>query len=254
MLCFRHKDKPGVIVRWWTFRAGLGPEPNYTLLRTPRRPVSIPSGGSVFDFRGIKHYATIPLFAWDCISVILRGSLRLGHLFRGFQLLHGVLAVLMAFGFFIFWARTRFWLPKYAHILAAIGLLVGVWCVSTTPEDAPINKAGSLGKFLFALAVPAMVYFFFVFYGGQRAAMKYKPKTATEIADLIERFVNGKSLYPQEWNDFVESRHPDGKLDLYRKRCDELDPQVNCPDPQDAKALAELRRMVDELRSLSPVA
>ena len=176
-----------------------------------------------------------------------------GHLFRGFQFLHAVVLALSALGFFIFWARTRFLLPKYAHILAAIGLLVGVWCVSITPEDAPINKAGPFGKFLLALAVPAMVYFFFVFYGGQRAAIKYKGKTATEIADLIERFINGKSLYPQEWNDFVESKHPDRKLDLYRKRCDELDPQVNCPDPQDAKAFTELRRMVDELRSLSPL-
>lgn len=90
-----------------------------------------------------------------------------------------------------------------------------------------------------------------MFYGGQRAAIKNKAKTATEIADLVERFINGKSLYPQEWNDFVEGRQPDRKLDLYRKRCEELDSQVNCPEPQDAKALAELRRMVDELRSPS---
>lgn len=54
-----------------------------------------------------------------------------GNLFKGFQFLHAVLLVLSAAGFFIFWARTRFWLPKYAHVLAAIGLLVGIWCVST---------------------------------------------------------------------------------------------------------------------------
>jgi hypothetical protein len=98
-----------------------------------------------------------------------------------------------------------------------------------------------------------MVYFFFVFYGGQRAAIKYKPRTAAEIADLIERFLNGRSLYPQEWNDFVECRLTDKKLDLYRKRCNELDPHVNCDDLQEAKPLAELRRMVDELRSLSAI-
>jgi len=77
---------------------------------------------------------------------------------------------LSAIGFFIFWARTRFWLPKYAHILAAIGLVVGLWCVSNTPNDAPINKGGPTARLLSALALPAMVYFFFVFYGGQQAA------------------------------------------------------------------------------------
>jgi hypothetical protein len=175
----------------------------------------------------------------------------LGHFFKGFQFLHAALLILSAIGFFIFWVRTRFWLPKYAHILGLIGLLVGVWCVSKTPEDAPINKAGPIGKFLLAIAVPAMVYFFFVFYGGQRAAIKHKAKTAKDIADLIERFLNGTSLYPQEWNDFVESRHTDSMLDSYRKRCEELDPVINCPGPQDAKALAELRSIVEQLRGRS---
>jgi hypothetical protein len=44
---------------------------------------------------------------------------------------------LSAVGFFIFWARTRFWLPKYAHILAAIGLLVGLECLEA------ISKLGT---------------------------------------------------------------------------------------------------------------
>jgi hypothetical protein len=81
-----------------------------------------------------------------------------GHLFKGFQFFHAVLLVLSAVAFFIFWVRTRFWLPKYAHLLAAIGLLVGVWSISITPEDAPINKHGPVAKFLFALVLPAMVY------------------------------------------------------------------------------------------------
>ncbi len=89
----------------------------------------------------------------------------LRQLFAGFQILHVVLLIGGAIGLFVFWMRTRFWLPKYAHILAAIALLVGVWCVSITPKDAPINKAGTIGKALLALAVPAMVYFFFLFYG-----------------------------------------------------------------------------------------
>ena len=103
----------------------------------------------------------------------------LGQLFRGFQLLHGVLLALSAIGFFVFWARTRFWLPRYAHILAAIGLVVGVWCVSNMPDDAPINKEGPTAKFLSALILPAIVYFFFVFYGGQRAAFKRRFERST---------------------------------------------------------------------------
>jgi len=104
----------------------------------------------------------------------------LGQLLRGFQFLHFVLLALSAVGFFIFWTRTRFWLPKYARILAAVGLVVGVWCASSTPDDAPINKAGPTGKFLLALAVPAIVYFFFVFYGGQRAAFKSRFEKPTQ--------------------------------------------------------------------------
>ena len=175
----------------------------------------------------------------------------LPNLFTDFRVLHGVLLALAAVGFFIFWARTRFWLPKYAHILAAIGLAVGIWCVSNVTDDAPISKHGPVLKLLGALVVPGIVYFFFVFYGGQKAAFRRKPKNAAEIANIVDRFLNGTSLYPQEWNDFVECRHPDAHLDSYRKRCYELDPLVNCPTPQDAKALADLRNLVDELRSLS---
>ena len=57
-------------------------------------------------------------------------------------------------------------------------------------------------------------------------------------------------MYPQEWNDFVECRQPDPKVESYRKRCDALDPLVNCPDPQDPHAIAELRSMVAELKNL----
>jgi hypothetical protein len=78
-----------------------------------------------------------------------------------------------------------------------------------------------------------------------------RTKTAAEIAALIERFLNNTSRYPQEWNDFVERRHPDRQLDSYRRRCDELDPLVNCPEPRDTKALAELKGMANELRRLS---
>jgi hypothetical protein len=75
-------------------------------------------------------------------------------------------------------------------------------------------------------------------------------KTAGQIADIIDRFVHGNSLYAQEWNDFVECSQPDPKFDSYRKRCDQLDPLVNSHAPQDENAVAELRTMIVELRRI----
>jgi hypothetical protein len=76
--------------------------------------------------------------------------------------------------------------------------------------------------------MPAIVYLSRVFYGGQKVADSGNPKTAAETAGIVERFLNGTSLHPQEWNDFVECTHGDAQLDAYRKRCYELDPLANC--------------------------
>jgi len=77
---------------------------------------------------------------------------------------------------------------------------------------------------------------------------KHRDKSLSEIADLIERFLNGNSLYAQEWNDFVDCSQRDPIANKYRKRCDELNPGVNRPDPQDKYAVEELRKMIKELR------
>ncbi len=75
-----------------------------------------------------------------------------------------------------------------------------------------------------------------------------KDLSYADIAQLIERFLDGRSLYPQEWNDFVETRRPDKLIDVYRKRCDDLDPLVNRPGERDAEAVMELRSMIETLR------
>ena len=72
-----------------------------------------------------------------------------------------------------------------------------------------------------------------------------------EVAHLIERFLENKSLYSQEWNDFVDTSQDDQVVNGYRKRCYELDPLVNRPDEPDPKAVAELRGIINELRSRS---
>jgi hypothetical protein len=76
-----------------------------------------------------------------------------------------------------------------------------------------------------------------------------KDMNAEEVAGLIERFLDRQSLYPQEWNDFVDTSQQDPLIDAYRKQCDELDPLVNCPGEEDPDAVARLRKMIQHLRS-----
>lgn len=77
---------------------------------------------------------------------------------------------------------------------------------------------------------------------------KNRNMTSLEMADVIERFLDERSLYPEEWVEFAETPQRDKKLDAYRKRCDQLDPLVNRPGEMDPTAVGELREMVDELR------
>lgn len=49
-------------------------------------------------------------------------------------------------------------------------------------------------------------------------------RTKGAVADLIERFLQNRLAYPQEWNDFVECSDPDPAVNAYRKRCYNLDP------------------------------
>lgn len=92
------------------------------------------------------------------------------RLFQGFSLIHGILLVLAAGASFRFWARTRYRFPKYIHVLAAIGFTVSIWAISAMPADAPANKYGPVGRLLIALALPAIIYVFFIVYGGPRAS------------------------------------------------------------------------------------
>jgi hypothetical protein len=73
----------------------------------------------------------------------------------------------------------------------------------------------------------------------------------SEMAQLIERFLDGTSLYPQEWNDFVDCSQSDPEMEVYRKRCDELDPLVNEEEDPDPAAVSELRSMIETLRQKS---
>ena len=92
------------------------------------------------------------------------------------QVIHAVLLIVAAVGFFCFWARTRFWFQRYAHYLAAFAFALGLSLLSIMPSDAPINRDvwGGAKKAGLVLIFSGLVYFFFVFYGGQRAAYQGK--------------------------------------------------------------------------------
>jgi hypothetical protein len=58
-----------------------------------------------------------------------------------------------------------------------------------------------------------------------------------------------QSLYPQEWNDFVDTAQDDSVIESYRWQCKELDLLVNHPGDPDPDAVAQLKAMIERLRS-----
>jgi hypothetical protein len=70
-----------------------------------------------------------------------------------------------------------------------------------------------------------------------------------EVAQLIERFLENRSQYPQEWNDFVDTAQQDSVIENYRRQCDEIDPLVNRPGVPDPEAVARLKGIIQRLRS-----
>jgi hypothetical protein len=70
-----------------------------------------------------------------------------------------------------------------------------------------------------------------------------------EAAGVIERFLQGKSSYPQEWNDFVDTPQKRTEVESIRRRCYQLDPMVNLPSGSDPVAITELESIVLALRT-----
>ena len=77
----------------------------------------------------------------------------------------------------------------------------------------------------------------------------WKPDmSAAEAAAIIEGFLTG-AIGSIEWCDFAETPQQDPAVEHYRKRCDKLSGLVNCPGERDEAAIAELKSMIQELRS-----
>ena len=70
-----------------------------------------------------------------------------------------------------------------------------------------------------------------------------------EAAQVIERFLEGRSLYPQEWNDFVDTPQEDNVVESYRQQSRELDTLISRPGTPDPRALHDLKRVLERLRS-----
>jgi hypothetical protein len=68
-----------------------------------------------------------------------------------------------------------------------------------------------------------------------------------QAAQIVEHFLDGSSLYPQKWHDFVETPQRNGAVESFR--CYQLDPPVDKPGSPDASAVAELRQILTVLRS-----
>ena len=88
------------------------------------------------------------------------------------QIVHAVVLAVAAIGALRFAIRTRFWLPRYVHYLAAFALVLGLASLTLLPPDAPIHRSdwGGPKKALMALIFPGLVYLVFVVLGGQRVA------------------------------------------------------------------------------------
>ena len=74
--------------------------------------------------------------------------------------------------------------------------------------------------------------------------------TPEEAARVIERFL-GEMPDSVEWCDFAETPQRDRTVERYRRRCDQLSPLVNRPGEMDGAAVAELKSIAEELRSMS---
>jgi hypothetical protein len=77
---------------------------------------------------------------------------------------------------------------------------------------------------------------------------KTKNLTVHDVGQLIQRFLSDSLRYPQEWNDFVDTKQRRPESERYRRRCSELDPLVNRPGKIDEVALSELRALAASTR------
>ena len=83
------------------------------------------------------------------------------------------------------------------------------------------------------------------------SGVQWKPDmTPAEAAAVVDRFLE-ETPDSIEWCDFAETRQQDPRVEKYRKRCDKISPLVNRPGEMDQIAVAELKSIIKELRSMT---
>ncbi len=107
-------------------------------------------------------------------------------LIQGFTIIHGLVILIAGVFHLWLWARRRFWVPRYVHIIAAIALVIAIFLGWMGFSIGNVNNPEKAIRawILMIILFPSIVYFFFVFYGGVEAAHKTKmPKSENEEID-----------------------------------------------------------------------
>jgi predicted ferric reductase len=94
-------------------------------------------------------------------------------------------AIKLVMGIFSLWAwyKIGFKCPRYIHILAVIGFLVGIGMTLITPKNAPANDTWGLGKWWTPVIFSGIVYFLFGFFGGAKVMGKTDDKENVDSAE-----------------------------------------------------------------------
>lgn len=95
-------------------------------------------------------------------------------LIQGFTIIHGLVILIAGVFHLWLWARRRFWVPRYVHIIAAIALVIAIFLGWMGFSIGNVNNPEKAIRvcILMIILFPSIVYFFFVFYGGVEAAYK----------------------------------------------------------------------------------
>ena len=94
-----------------------------------------------------------------------------------FDMAHAAVLVAGGIGYLWLWRRHRFWLPRYAHVLALGGTAVVALAVWAGGPSEPARRERGLW---IVLMMPLLIYFVFVFYGGAEEARKRHERSRRE--------------------------------------------------------------------------
>ncbi len=118
----------------------------------------------------------------------IQGNSMINNFKDVYTLLNGGFFIVCGIAFFIFAFRTRFWLPKYVHIMAILSLFLGLALMYMLPEDAPIRREWREYALIFTLFLPpTIVYFVFISFGGQHTSYNDRNIEETYVCPFCDQ-------------------------------------------------------------------